>query len=71
MIISGMNDGDQKLVMSTPPLKAQYQQIQILYIWSYETCFSQFSYHNFEDVITNIDKDMFRKESFCGTNSYS
>ena len=29
-----------------------------------------FSYHNFEDTVTNFDKDMFRKESFCGTNSY-
>ena len=29
-----------------------------------------FSYYNFEDTVTNFDKDMFRKESFCGTNSY-
>ena len=28
------------------------------------------SYHNFEDTVTNFDKDMFRKESLCGTNFY-
>ena len=33
-------------------------------------CF-HFQYHNFEDTETDFDKDMFRKESFCGTNSYS
>ena len=34
------------------------------------SCFS-FSYHNFKDTVINFDKDMFRKESFCGTNFYS
>ena len=29
------------------------------------------SCHNFEDAVTKFDKDMFRKASFCGTNSYS
>ena len=33
--------------------------------------FFHFQYHNFENTVTNFDKDMFRKESFCGTNSYS
>ena len=33
--------------------------------------FLHFEYHNVEDTVTNFDKDMFRKESFCGTNSYS
>ena len=28
-------------------------------------------YPNFENRVTNFDKDRFRKESFCGTNSYS
>ena len=32
--------------------------------------FFHFQYHNFEDTVINFDKDMFRKESFCGTNSY-
>ena len=27
--------------------------------------------HNFEGTVTNFDKDMFRNESFCGTNAYS
>ena len=31
--------------------------------------FFSFSYHNFEDTMTNFDEDVFRKESFCGTNS--
>ena len=30
-----------------------------------------FQYEHFEGTVTNFDKDMFRKESFCGTNSYS
>ena len=30
--------------------------------------FFLFSYHNFEDTVANFDN---RKESFCGTNSYS
>ena len=30
-----------------------------------------FSYNNFEDTVTSFDKDNFRKEYFCGTNSYS
>ena len=33
--------------------------------------FFHFQYHDFENTLTNFDKDMFRKESFCGTNSYS
>ena len=33
--------------------------------------FFHFQYHNFEDTVANFDKDMFRKASFCGTNSYS
>ena len=31
--------------------------------------FFHFHYHNFEDTVTNFDKDMFRKESLCGTYS--
>ena len=33
--------------------------------------FFYFQYHKFEYTVPNFDKDMFRKESFCGTNSYS
>ena len=33
------------------------------------TIFFSFSYHNFEDTVSNFDKDMFRKESFSDTNS--
>ena len=33
------------------------------------TSFCHFQYHNFDDTVTNFDEDMFRKESFCGTNS--
>ena len=33
--------------------------------------FFHFQYPNFEGTVTNFDKDMFRKESFCCTNSYS
>ena len=40
------------------------QRLRNLYFFS-------FSYHNFEETATNFGKDMFRKESFCGTNSYS
>ena len=32
--------------------------------------FFSFCYHNFEDTVTNFDQDMFRKESFCDTNSW-
>ena len=32
--------------------------------------FFSFSNHNFEDTVTNFDKEMFRKKSFCDTNSY-
>ena len=38
------------------------KRFKILIIFSH-------SYHNFKDTATNFDKDMFRKESFCGTNS--
>ena len=33
--------------------------------------FFHFQHHNFEDTVTYFDKGMSRKESFCGTNSYS
>ena len=35
------------------------------------TIFFSFSYPNFEDTVTNFDKDMFRTESLCSMNSYS
>ena len=31
--------------------------------------FLSFSYHNTENTVTNFDKDMFKNESFGGTNS--
>ena len=31
--------------------------------------FLSFSYYNFEDTVTNFDKDIFREESFRGKNS--
>ena len=31
--------------------------------------FFHFQYDNLEDTMINFDKDMFRKEYFCGTNS--
>ena len=33
--------------------------------------FLSFSYYNLEETVTDFDKDMFKKESFSGTNSYS
>ena len=33
--------------------------------------FLSFFYYDFEDTVTYFDADMFEKESFRGTNSYS
>ena len=55
----------KKLVLGRPNRKETFStQATEVYINLHS--FS-FSYHNFEDEVTNFDKDMFKKESFCGT----
>ena len=45
----------------------------VLESWRLETYnfFLSFPCYNFEDTVTYFDKDMFKKESFRGTNYYS
>ena len=57
----------KKLVVGWPTLLAK--KLSVLKSQRLINFFFSFSYHNFEDTVTNFDKDMFRKEYFCGTNS--
>ena len=47
------------------------KKLSVLKPWRLRNLFLSLAYHNFEDKVTYFDKDMFRKESFRGTNSYS
>ena len=59
----------KKLVLGQPNDKETFS-IQATEVRNLQF-FLSFSYHNFKDTVTNFDKDMFKKESFLGTSSYS
>ena len=79
----GNKRSDRVIVIPAMEKREACHQIKEIHTFLKETHYSvlkpgrltklqvSFSYHSFEDTVTNFDKDMFRKKSFCGTNSYS